>query len=829
MLSQNIWCIWDYDSVNLFYRIDAELFRKVKHNPVEFLLTLPKERINELSHDKGFIFEMESVWKKFQDYIHYKGIFENKKQVGIDFSADDTIAYFSMEFGLHECIPIYGGGLGVLAGDFLKAASDINLPLVGIGIIYKFGYFTQRINLEGRQEELFVEFENHLVPIRELRTPEGEKIYVQMKLLKEDLKIKLWQVEVGQTKLILLDTDIEENPPHLRAITQHELYVADRDKRLQQELVLGFGGVKVLEALQIEPKIYHLNEGHSAFSIIARLQKLMTENKLTFSQARSLIRASTVFTTHTPVIAGNENFKIELVKKYLDPILKTFGVGFDELAAKGFVPGNKDIFWMPAFAIKFSKYINAVSSLHRDVSRKMWACLFPQSPLVEIPIEYVTNGVHNSWLNECFTNMLKRHVGPDYIHWNENEQIWDKIINVPAEEIWESHRKSKQSLIIYIRRKLAEDLSARGYSTPKITNLTRLLNPEHLTIVFARRFAPYKRPTLILKDKERLKRILTNVSKPVQLIFAGKAHPSDGLGKDMIKEIIDFAKEYELEDRVIFLENYDINVSRHLVWGADIWLNTPLKENEASGTSGMKAAMNGVLNLSVLDGWWPECYNGRNGWAITAGDFYKHSELRETAEANQIYDLLEEEITEIFYDRNEVGVPERWVGMMKESISSACKIFNMNRVIMCYLDRLYIPSKNYFKSLTENDNKLLKETTDQEQNILEHWNDIEFFSFSANIDNKEQIIESDRIEIRCTVNMNNAPPELFRVELFYMFNNKSSFKIIPMTLQNRKKTLCRYKCDFEIEGYGLQNINARIRPANEIIQDLHPELIKWQQ
>jgi starch phosphorylase len=829
LLSQNLWSMWTYDSVNLFYRIDAGLFRKVNQNPVKFLLSLPKDRIDELSQDKGFIFALERVWEKFQDYMNYEGIFENPKNGGIGFGKNDTIAYFSMEFGLHECIPIYGGGLGILSGDFLKAASDLSLPLVGIGIIYKFGYFTQRIALDGNQEELFIEFDNHLIPVRELRNPQGEKVYIQMKILEEDLTVKLWQVDVGQTELILLDTDIEENPDHLRAITQHELYVADRDKRLQQELVLGLGGVKALESLKIEPKIYHLNEGHSAFSIIARLQSLITEKKLTFSEAKALIRASTVFTTHTPVAAGNENFEVELVKKYIEPMLKDLGLSFDEIAAHGFVPGNSDIFWMPALAIRFSKYVNAVSSLHRDVSRKMWASIFPKRPVIEIPIEYVTNGVHSSWLSEHYTSLLERHIGPDFIHWSKNEQVWDKIKYVPDEEIWEAHRKNKQSLIIFVRKKLAEDLSARGYSAPKILNLTRLLNPEYLTVVFARRFAHYKRPTLILKDKERLKKILTDTIKPVQLIFSGKAHPSDTTGKDMIKEIFDFAKDYQVEDRVIFLENYDMNIARHLVWGADVWLNTPIKENEASGTSGMKAAMNGVLNLSVLDGWWPECYNGRNGWAITAGEFYKHSDLREAAEANQIYDLLEEIITESFYDRNEVGIPEDWIRMMKESISSACRIFNMNRVLMCYLDRLYIPSRNHFERLCENDCELLKETTKQEQAILKYWDDVKLVNFSTNIDKKEHLVEADCIEASCTVNFGDAPSELFCVELFYMLRNKSDFKIIPMEIKSRENTHGHYQCHFEVEGYGLQNINVRIKPADETVQDLHPELIKWKE
>jgi len=827
LLSQNLWCTWNYEAIKLFYRIDPELFRNVNHNPVEFLLKLPRERIDELSRDKGFLFELERVWENFQDYMAYN-MAETEPGNGNQLSRTDVIAYFAMEFGLHECIPIYGGGLGILSGDFLKAASDLGLPVIGVGLIYKFGYFTQRINLQGLQEELFVEFQNHLIPVREVLSPDNEKAYVKIRLPQQELKIKLWQIDVGKIKLILMDTDIADNPASLRDIT-HELYVADREKRLQQELVLGFGGVKALESLNIEPKIYHINEGHSAFLIIARLQKLMTEKKFTFSQAKSLIRSSTVFTTHTPVQAGNESFKASLVKKYLEDELKVAGLSFNELAAHAFADGSKEDFWLPVLAIRFAKYVNAVSRVHRYVSRRMWAGLFPAYPVVEVPIDYVTNGVHRSWLSEPFTDVLNRYIGPIYVHCSEDDHIWDKIMDISDEEIWDAHRKNKQNLVAFIRKKLRDDMAARGYIESKISRLARLFNPEYLTVVFARRFARYKRATLILKDKERLSKILTDARKPVQLIFAGKAHPADSLGKNMIKEIIDFTKDYHLEDRVLFLENYDINVARHLVWGADLWLNTPIKENEASGTSGMKAAINGVLNLSVLDGWWPEGYNGKNGWAITAGEFYSHSSMQEDAEANQIYDLLEEEITELFYDRNELGIPEQWVKMMKESIYSVCRKFNMNRVLSGYLEKLYVPAKNRFERLSGNNFQPLKEATSQEQLLLEHWDDVEFVHFATNMDTKDQLSETDVLEVQCAVNLGRGPAELFSVELLYMLDNEGKFKIVPMQRQSQKGAVAYYGCSLAIEGYGLQSLNARIKPSNEVLQDLHPELIKWAQ
>jgi starch phosphorylase len=824
LLAYNLWCTWNYDAINLFYRIDAPLFRASNHNPVQFLLHLPQERINQLASDRGFLFEMEKVWGRFQQYLAYDERFPGP--AGVSLEPHDTVAYFAMEFGLHECIPIYGGGLGVLSGDFLKSASDLNLPIVGLGLIYRYGYFTQRINTRGEQDEQFIEFDNHMIPVRELRGPDGEKIYVEMRILDQPLKIKLWQIDVGKTRLILLDTDIEENPPHLRDITQ-ELYVADRTKRLQQELVLGIGGVQALEQLGIEPKVYHINEGHAAFLILARLQRLMRRDKLNFMEAKALIRASTVFTTHTPVIAGNENFETDLVREYLASDVQALGLSFDDLAAHGFINNDTKIFWLPVFAIRFSRYINAVSRLHRDVSRRMWAGLFPNLPAVELPIDYVTNGVHHSWLSEPVVELLNRHIGPEYVRCSSDLQRWGNVLAIDDEEVWQTHHRNKQSLITFVRKKLADDLAARGYIEPRILKLTRALNPEYLTIVYARRFARYKRATLILRDKDRLARILRHAEKPVQLIFAGKAHPADTLGKSMIKEIIEFAQNYQLEDRVVFVENYDINVARHLAWGADVWLNNPVRENEASGTSGMKAAINGVLNLSVLDGWWPEGYNGTNGWAITGAEYDRQFEMQEEAEAEQIYDLIEEEITRLFYDRNEAGIPVQWVQMMKQSIASIGCQFNMNRVLADYVDKFYASSKTAMEELCRDNHESLTRNLRRAREIAASWDRITIANLATSVDKKDVVTEGERIEVSCTVNFNGAPPELFQVELFYLLHDRGEHKIIPMQPKDAGKSSGVFRCDFEITGRGQLSMNARVRPAAPIVQDLYPDLVKW--
>jgi len=459
----------------------------------------------------------------------------------------------------------------------------------------------------------------------------------------------------------------------------------------------------------------------------------------------------------------------------------------------------------------------------------MWAGLFPGLPEAEIPIDHVTNGVHHSWLSEPFVHLLQRHVGPDYTRCMHAPDTWERIVRVDDDEIWQAHHRNKQSLITFIRKKLADDLAARGYIEPKILKLTRALNPEYLTIVFARRFARYKRPTLILRDKERLAKILGNTTRPVQLIFAGKAHPADMLGKNMIREIVDFARSYQLEDRVMFVENYDINVARHLAWGADVWLNNPVRENEASGTSGMKAAMNGVLNLSVPDGWWPEAYNGRNGWIITGAGFHPQPEMQEAAEASQIYDLIEEGLTELYYDRNEAGIPVRWVEMMKQSIFSVGCQFNMNRVMAEYIDKLYLPAAQGLGELSQDGYAPLKQALREAREVAKHWDAIEITGLATSVDKKEVVSEGERVAVACDVYLHGAPAELFEVDLFCILHDRNEHRVIPMRPRDTAGAPIVFDCEMEVAGRGLFSINARIRPASSILRDLRPELVKWAQ
>ena len=821
-LAKNLWITTDYKALDLFYRIDKQLFRDVNHNALMFLCSLSKERLEELSKDEGFLYVLSEVWEKFQNYLKQPAAFKEECGAECKLGEGEIAAYFSMEYGLHESIPLYAGGLGVLAGDYLKSASDLDLPIIGVGLLYKYGYFTQYVDLRGSQREVYVPFESHLLPLKELRDSTGNRAVINVRTWAGDVKVKLWEIAIGLNKLILLDTNIEENPAGVRDIT-YELYTSDREKRIQQETVLGVGGVKALELLGIKPTLYHLNEGHTAFAIIGRLRKLMRDENYSFPEAKAIIRASTIFTTHTPVMAGNENFQVDMLEKNLDPVLREFGLSFRSIAPYGFVRGMTDRFWMAAFAIRFSRKINGVSNQHGNVSKKIWTDLFPNQPLLEIPIGHITNGVHLSWISETFVNLFNEYIGPDYIRCGDRTNVWKKIYEIPDDELWEEHRRNKKEMVNFIRRHITKQMAAKGYSR----YVSRLLNAEYLTIVFARRFAAYKRPTLILKDKKRLKEILTNKSEPVQLIFTGKAHPADETSKEMLREVIDFARTYELEDRVIFLENYDMNVARHLLWGADVWLNTPAQNMEASGSSGMKAAMNGALNLSTYEGWWQEGYNGSNGWAVTAGMHYDKEDLQDTADANQFYDFLEHEVTALYYERNEADIPEGWVRMMKESLVSICQNFNMNRVLCEYFRKLYVPAREYLKKITSDGEKILKDAVLEEGEVIRSFDKIRLTSFSTDADNKELLTKSDRVEAECRVDYNGADSKLFTAELFYMLDGSSKFKIIPMQPVSTDRSVVQYKCSFEIEGYGIQNINVRVRPANEIIQDLHPELIKW--
>jgi len=817
----NLWSLWDTEARQLFNRIDPGLFRDLERNPVRFLHAVTKDRLEELSRDQTFIHDLDKLWKRYDRYL------ESHTELR-DMFKDKLIVYFSMEYGLHQSVPIYAGGLGMLAGDHLKGASDLGLPIIGVGLFYRYGYFHQKINMSGFQEEEYLENNVYHMPVKELNTIDGESIYVDLKVLDKMLKVKVWLVNVGRVRLLLLDTNLEENPPEFRTVTDY-LYDARRDVRLLQELILGFGGMKALEAMQVRPDVFHLNEGHSAFLIVQRMKELMLNEGYAFEEAYALIKSTTVFTTHTPVEAGNENFPTEMVEKYLKVKVADLGVPVERILKLGFLHDEKT-FWLPALAMRCAASVNGVSKIHAEVSRNLWKGLFHERITCELPIMHVTNGVHHSWLSEHMRYLFERYLGPDYHLLDGEDKLLSKIYKIPDEEVWEAHTKRKREMIAFLRTNMERYYAERGYSPIKIKKLKEILNPHYLTVGFARRFTAYKRPALLLKDRERLKNILTHPNRPVQLVFSGKAHPADTAGKGMIKEIIDFAREYALEDRVIFIENYDRSVASHLVQGVDVWLNTPLKPYEASGTSGMKAGMNGVLNFSIMDGWWPECFNGKNGWEIKSSRMHDHSELRDTMESNQIYDILEEEIARVFYDRDEHDIPRKWVAMMKESMYTVYRDFNITRMLEEYCRKGYMPAIEARTSLLAEDRKRLRQILENVQKIKSFWDKIYIKDAFSDADRKEILFTDDRISLECYVYLDEADATLLEVELFYMLQDDGGYETASLSfVEKYKDKVAKYEGGVVLKSSGVQSYGIRIVPADPDVRRLYPEFIKWRE
>ena len=816
----NLWTLWDAEALQLFNRIDPILFMQLGRNPVKFLYSVPLERLEELSQDRGFIHDLDRVWERYEMY-------EGSSNELRDMLKDKLIAYFSMEYGLHQSIPIYAGGLGMLSGDHLKGSSDLGLPIIGVGLFYRYGYFQQKINIQGFQEEEHVDGNVYHMPVKELSETDGDAVHIDLKLLDAAIKVKVWLVNVGRVRLLLLDTNLEENPPEYRRITEY-LYDARRDVRLLQELLLGFGGIKALDALQLKPDVYHLNEGHSAFLLVQRLRDLI-RGGYSFEQAHAYIKSTTVFTTHTPVEAGNENFPVEMVEKYLKDKVADLNIPLERVLRLGMLHDSKT-FWLPAFAIRCALYVNGVSKIHAAVSRSMWQDIYPQRLNCEIPITNVTNGVHHSWLSDQMRSLLERYVGPDHHMLGREDKQLENIKKIPDAEVWEAHLMRKREMVEYVRTAMERSYVERGYSHVKIKKIREILNTESLTVGFARRFTAYKRPTLILRDPERLRAILTNPDRPVQLIFSGKAHPADSEGKNMIKELIDFAREYELEDRVVFIENYNRSVALRLVQGVDVWLNTPRKPYEASGTSGMKAGMNGVLNFSIMDGWWPECYNGKNGWEINSGELHDNTETRDIIESNQIYDLLEDAIATKYYNRDEHNIPGEWVAMMKESILTVYRDFNINRMLVDYCKECYLPAVAGRASLLADNQKRLRGIIENAQKIQAVWSKVYIKDVFTDVDKKEILFTDDQITVQCYVFLDDADPALLAVELFYLRQEEDDCENVGLHfVEKYKDKVGKYEGSISLRSSGLQSFGIRIVPAERDVRELYPELIKWRE
>ncbi|MBU4483951.1 alpha-glucan family phosphorylase [bacterium] len=828
MLAQNVWSSWDKDARKLFHRLDPQLFRRINHNPVELLYRVSSERLNEMAKDKGFLYELKQVVEKYHNYMEFEGTYlsdDGEKT----FNKEDVVVYTCMEYGLHESLPFYSGGLAVLAGDQLKAVSDVGCSMVSFGLLYAHGYFSQRIAPDGIQMEEYKKHNWALTAIREVVKEGGAPLIIEVPLKGEKVLAKVWKIEVGKVPLYLLDTNIHQNPEKFRNITSM-LYDSNRQTRLEQEIVLGRGSVIALKALNIEPKVYHINEGHTAFLILERLIDLIKVKKYSFDEAKIIIQASTVFTTHTPVVEGNEHYDDELIKEYLQDEVRSIGLNINEFISMGKI-GDEKMFWLPVFAMRFSRLSNGVSKIHGSVSREMWKDLYPKHHRKEIPISHVTNGVHlQTWLSLQMTEMFDRYIGPDYFHRADLHESWNNIYDIPDGEIWNAHCRRKEQVVSFIRRQVSSLRSRGSYVKSNLKDVEQLLNPDYLTIGFARRFAPYKRANLILSDPERLAALITNKEKPLQLVFAGKAHPADVSGKKIIKEIFDFISKYSLETKVVFIEDYDMNVARHLVQGVDVWLNTPVRPMEASGTSGMKAGINGVLNLSIADGWWPEAYDGTNGWMITAGDEITDPHLARTAEANQLYDFLENEIIEYYYNRADNNIPLEWVKMMKNSIITCCSKFNMHRAVREYLYNFYMPQMELSKKICMDNCFMLKKLNKFKKEIDSFWNKIFIRDYFTSIDGRMPI-SGEAVNVDCYVYLGDIDENLVNVELLYC-HSENGEKNIVVPLQFMEKysdKVAKYYGSVVLSGNGQQEISARVAPSDPDFRALYQEYVKWKE
>lgn len=688
-LAYNFWWSWHRPSRDLFKSLDRTLWTTTRHNSVRILREVPIERLQEAAKDPVFLRDYEAALIEMDRDNKNGHLWYRKTYPDL---CEHTIAYFSAEFGLHTSLPIYSGGLGILSGDHTKEASDLGLPFVAVGFLYEQGYFRQRLDHSGWQEAIYPPLRPDEVALQPVMGEEEACSTIELRIGDRVVCVQVWEVRVGRARLYLMDTGVERNAPWDRQLTAR-LYGGDREMRLQQEILLGIGGVHVMRTLGIQPRVWHINEGHSAFMVLERAREYISRG-LSFSEACERVRASTVFTTHTPVPAGHDAFAFDLIEQYFYNFWPQLGLSREEFLALGsYDSGYGEAFNMTKLAIMLSGQTNAVSELHGEVSRKMWHNLWPEASDEEETISYVTNGVHlASWAGEAMHRLYGAYLDPEWLSNQDNPLLWARLDEIPDDKLWEAHCHLKRKMFSTIRERARQDRISRSTPPEQLLASGIFLDPDTLVIGFARRFATYKRADLIFNDLQRLKSLIHDPYRPVQFIFAGKAHPADDPGKLLLQKIYNYARDPQFGGRIAFIEDYDMHVARYMIQGVDVWLNTPRKPNEASGTSGMKAGLNGVLNLSILDGWWAEAYNGRNGWAIESNEAFEDHGRQDAADAAAMYTVLEEQVVPLFYQRDRDDVPRGWVAMMREAIKTVGPHFSTRRMVKEYTDRYYVPA-----------------------------------------------------------------------------------------------------------------------------------------
>lgn len=727
-IAYNLRWAWSHDAVALFRRLDPDLWTQSGHNPVQMLATIDQERLEAAANEDGFLAHLDRVSRHLEQYLTTSATWFGH---GNGTHTGPLVAYFSAEFGVSECLSIFAGGLGLLAGDHLKSASDVGLPLVGVGLLYQQGYLRQRLNESGWQEELYPDNDFNSLPLFLEKKPDGSPLLVDIAFPGRTVYAQIWRVQVGRVPLYLLDTNLPQNRNDDRDITD-QLYGGDKETRIKQEMILGIGGYRALQALDLDPDVYHMNEGHSAFLALERTRQLMQKNGLNFSEAKEATRAGLIFTSHTPVAAGHDYFPPSLMHTYFEDYARSLGLSLWELLALGRqnANNNDEDFCMTVLALRMAARSNGVSRLHGQVTRRMWQNLWPGVPEQDIPIGHVTNGVHLcSWISEEMRNLFDRYLGPRWEEEPTDPRVWEDITHVPAEELWRTHERRRERLVAFARRRLRQQLERRGAPQAEIEAADEVLDLDALTIGFARRFAGYKRALLLLRDPDRLSRLLNNPACPVQVIFSGKAHPRDVYGKELIKQVIAVSRDPRFRRHIVFLEDYDPVVARYLVQGSDIWLNTPRRPQEASGTSGMKAAANGVLNLSTRDGWWDEAWLEQNGsepigWTIGQGENYTNEDTQDQVESELLYSLLERDVTTSFADRGEDELPRRWIARMKSSISQLCLVYNTHRMVRQYTEEFYLPARQRYQELAKDGFARTRALSAWQERIYRLWSQV---------------------------------------------------------------------------------------------------------
>ncbi len=690
-IAKNLWWTWHPEVIAIFQQLDPLVWRETNHNPILFLDTLSRDLLEQRVRQLGFETSINYQYRRLQEYLTSRDTWGHTHAGPL---LVKPVAYFCAEFGIHESLPIYSGGLGVLAGDHLKSSSDLGVPLVGVGLLYRQGYFRQRLDVSGWQSEEYGGITLEQLPLEHVRTGDGRGLTVEVEVPGAPLRAGVWRARVGRNSLLLLDTDIDGNSPDDRALCAR-LYGGDRRTRIRQELVLGILGMRALAAVGARPGVLHLNEGHSSFALIEKVRELVEEDGYKFGDACRATAIQSVFTTHTPVPAGHDRFAPDLVEQHLGWLRQRLGVSQKDFLGLGRVNVNDEAetFCMTVLALKLTRRANAVSHLHGHVSRKMWQPLWPGRREERVPIGHVTNGVHAlSWLAPSMYRLFERHLGHRWEDRICHPDSWDGLLFMDDGELWETHQALARNLVEFARRRLVEQAKRRNEPWEGREELTQALDPEILTIGFARRFATYKRATLLFDDMDRLRKMINHPKRPLQVVFAGKAHPHDDGGKKLIQQIAQLTRDVRFLGRIVFLEDYDINVARHMVQGVDLWVNNPERPLEACGTSGEKVLLNGVLNCSILDGWWAEAYDGSNGFAISEGRSHVDSGVQRKRDADSLYDTLENVVSPLYYDRDEHGVPRGWVKAMKRAIQSLAWRFNADRMVMDYLRESYLPA-----------------------------------------------------------------------------------------------------------------------------------------